>query len=127
MPFIRHYFKHAKVVEIVYGDITHMELSMLMDEVLKDEKTLLVISTDLSHFYTEEHANTLDKECIEAISNVDLHALYTCEACGITGVKAIVHSALSHNLQPHFLDYRTSFSRTGDASRVVGYASFVLG
>ena len=128
MPFIRHYFKQAKVIEIVYGDISHDELSLLIDEVLLDEKTLVVISTDLSHFYTEEEANTLDHTCIDAIQNLDLHALsHGCEACGLTGVKAIVQSALSHNLHAHFLDYRTSFARTKDASRVVGYTSFVLG
>ena len=128
MPFIRHYFKHASVVEIVYGDITHGELSTLVDTLLLDEKTLVVISTDLSHFYTEEEANKLDTLCINAISHLDLHALsHGCEACGLTGVKAMVQSALSHQLKAHFLDYRTSFARTGDASRVVGYTSFVVG
>ena len=128
MPFIRHYFKQAKVIEIVYGDISHDELSLLINEVLLDEKTLVVISTDLSHFYTEEEANKLDHTCIDAIKNLDLHALsHGCEACGLTGVKALVQSALSHNLHAHFLDYRTSFARTKDASRVVGYTSFVLG
>jgi len=128
MPFIREYFKQAKVVEIIYGDISHDELSSLIDEVLSDEKTLVVISTDLSHFYTEEEANKLDHTCIEAISHLDLHALsHGCEACGITGVKAMVQSALSHNLQAHFLDYRTSFAHSKDASRVVGYTSFVIG
>jgi len=128
MPFIHHYFKHAKVVEIVYGDIMHDELSAVINEVLKDEKTLVVISTDLSHFYTEEQANKLDNLCVNAISHLDIHALsHGCEACGLTGVKAMVQSALSHSLKAHFLDYRTSFARTKDASRVVGYASFVVG
>lgn len=128
MPFIRHYFKEARVVEIVYGDITHGELSLLIDTLLLDEKTLVIISTDLSHFYTEEEANKLDNLCINAIAHLDIHALsHGCEACGLTGVKAMVHSALSHQLKAHFLDYRTSFARTGDDSRVVGYTSFVLG
>lgn len=129
MPFIRHYFKQAKVIEIVYGDIAHDELSALIDEVLRDAKTLVVISTDLSHFYTESEANKLDHTCIDAISNLDLQTLShgDCEACGLTGVKAMVQSALTHQFQAYFLDYRTSFSRTKDASRVVGYTSFVLG
>lgn len=128
MPFIRHYFKHAQVVEIVYGDIMHTELSELIDHVLQEEQTLVVISTDLSHFYTEEEANRLDNHCIQAIAHRDLQALsHGCEACGLTGVKALVQSALYHNFQAYFLDYRTSFARTKDASRVVGYASFVLG
>lgn len=128
MPFIHHYFKQVKVVEIVYGDIMHDELSALIDEVLHDEKTLVVISTDLSHFYTEDEANKLDNLCIEAIKHLDLHGLtHGCEACGMTGVTAMVQSALNHDLKAHFLDYRTSFSRTKDDSRVVGYTSFVIG
>ena len=128
MPFIREYFKHAKVVEIVYGDISHDELSTLIDEVLSDAKTLVVISTDLSHFYTEEEANKLDQTCIDAITHLSLADLsHGCEACGITGVKALVQSAPTLALKPYFLDYRTSYARSKDASRVVGYTSFVLG
>lgn len=128
MPFVRHYFKHAKVVEIVYGDLTHAELSSLITTVLHEEQTLLVISTDLSHFYTQERANVLDQTCIDAISQLSLQGLsHGCEACGLTGVKALVQSALHFGLKPYFLDYRTSYERTKDASRVVGYASFVLG
>ena len=128
MPFIRHYFKEASVVEIVYGDITHGELSMLMDAVLQEEGTLLVISTDLSHFYTEEKAKEIDALCIQAIQNLDIQALsHGCEACGLTGVKAVVQSAQQHHFTPHLLDYRTSYARTKDASSVVGYTSFLLG
>ncbi|MBN1838841.1 MAG: AmmeMemoRadiSam system protein B [Campylobacterales bacterium] len=128
MPFIRHYFKEAMVVEIVYGDITAKELSDVMDTVLTEENTLLVVSTDLSHFHSEEEANELDNICIQAIQNLDIHALSNgCEACGILGIKALVHVAEKHHLKPHFLDYRTSFAHTKDASRVVGYTSFVLG
>lgn len=128
MPFIRHYFKHVNVVEIVYGDITHGELSKLIDVLLGEEETLVVISTDLSHFYTQEEAKKLDEHCIHAIETLDIPALsHGCEACGLTGVKAMVQSALSHTLHAHFLDYRTSYERSKDASRVVGYTSFVLG
>lgn len=128
MPFVRHYFKHAKVVEIVYGDVASEELSVLIDAVLEDEHSLVVISTDLSHFYTEEEANRLDNHCIQAIRHLDLQALGGgCEACGITGVKALVQSAQTLGLKPHFMDYRTSFDRTKDDSRVVGYTSFVFG
>lgn len=128
MPFIQHYFPNAKVVELVYGNTSYEELSTLIDVVLNDETILLVISTDLSHFYTQAQANKLDNLCINAISHLDLHALsHDCEACGITGIKAMAQSALMHNFQAHFLDYRTSYERTGDASRVVGYTSFLFG
>ena len=127
MPFIAHYFQDAKVIEIVYGKLAHEPLSELINTLLKDVQNLVVISTDLSHFHTQEVANAKDKNCIEAINHLDIQSLEQCEACGIIGVKAIVQSAKKLGLEPHFLDYRTSFERTKDASRVVGYASFVLG
>ncbi len=126
MPFIKHYFPHTKVIEIVYGKVDIKALSSLIDTLLDMEKTLVVISTDLSHFHTQEKANVLDNICIEAIISLNLKGFEGCEACGISGVQAMVMSARIHGLSPHFLDYRTSFERTKDASRVVGYTSFVF-
>jgi len=127
MPFIEHYFPEASVVEIVYGQMEYTALSKLIDFCLEDEANLVIISTDLSHFHTQEVANGKDKHCIKAINHLDIQSLEQCEACGITGVKAMVQSAQKLGLKPHFLDYRTSYERTKDASRVVGYTSCVLG
>ena len=126
MPFIQHYFRKTKIIEIVYGKLSSTELSTLIDTLLEAEKTLVVISTDLSHFYTQEKANALDTLCIEAIKTLNVEGFQGCEACGMTGIQALVLSAKKHSLKPYFLDYRTSFERSRDASRVVGYTSFVL-
>lgn len=66
-PFIKHYFNDIKLVEIVYGEIDYKEISVIINEVLKDSNTLVVISTDLSHFYSLEEANSLDGICLRAI------------------------------------------------------------
>ena len=126
MPFIQHYFPHTKVIEIVYGKLSSTELSTLVDALLEAEKTLVVMSTDLSHFYTQEKANTLDTLCIEAIKTLSIEGLQGCEACGITGLQALVLSAQKQSLKPYFLDYRTSFERSKDPARVVGYTSFLF-
>jgi AmmeMemoRadiSam system protein B len=126
MPFIQHYFPHTKVVEIVYGKVDVQALCELIDTLLEMEKTLVVISTDLSHFYTQEEANALDALCIEAITSLNVEGFGGCEACGMTGVQAMVMSAKKHDFKAHLLDYRTSFERSRDASRVVGYTSFIF-
>lgn len=126
MPFIKHYFPHTKVIEIVYGKLSSTELSMLINTLLETEKTLVVISTDLSHFYTQEEAIILDTQCIEAIKTLNIEGFRECEACGMTGIQALITSALRFKLNPYFLDYRTSFERSKDASRVVGYTSFIF-
>ena len=104
------------------------ELSLLIDEALEDEENFLVISTDLSHFYTQEKANELDNICLNAIAKKDL-ALFDkgCEACGKLGVKAVIQSAIKKDLDSKVLHYCTSYNKTKDASRVVGYASALIG
>ena len=126
-PFIKHYFPDASIVEIVYGRMPYEDLSLLVDEVLDDEDNLLVISTDLSHFYTQEEANKLDNICLNAIAKKDLELFDKgCEACGKLGVKAVIKSAIKKDLTTKVLHYCTSYDRTKDASRVVGYASALI-
>ena len=126
MPFIQHYFPHTKVIEIVYGKIDIKALSSLIDTLLETPKTLVVISTDLSHFYTQEEAATLDTLCINAIKELSLESFGKSEACGMRGIQAMVMSAKKHDFKAHLLDYRTSFERSRDATRVVGYTSFLF-
>lgn len=126
-PFIKCYFPDASIVEIVYGKMPYEDLSLLIDEVLDDEDNLLVISTDLSHFYTQEEANKLDNICLNAIAKKDLELFDKgCEACGKLGVKAVIKSAIKKDLTTKVLHYCTSYNRTKDASRVVGYASALI-
>lgn len=128
MPFIKHYFPNSKVVEIVYGKIEYWDITDVIEEVLNDPDNFVIISTDLSHFYTQAKAEALDNICLSGIDHLDLKRFDEgCEACGITGIKAVVKYAKEHNLQSKIIDYRTSFDASGDDSRVVGYVSALIG
>ena len=123
-PFIKHYFPDAKIVELIYGDIKAKSISEIINFILNKQECGVIISTDLSHFYNLEDANRLDNICLNGIQNLDLDILESgCEACGKTGVKAMLLSAKKLNLTPHLLDYRTSADVSNDNSRVVGYVS----
>ena len=127
IPFIKEYMPDVKVVEIVYGKIQFELLSHMISKILEDETTLLVISTDLSHFHNLQKAKELDNICLNAIVKKDLHMFDKgCEACGLIGVKALIKVANKINLTVNFLDYRTSFDATKDDKSVVGYGSFIL-
>ncbi|WP_419768345.1 AmmeMemoRadiSam system protein B [Arcobacter sp.] len=127
IPFVKNYFD-VKVLEIVYGKIDAKELSLLVLELLKDKDNFLVISTDLSHYYILDEANILDGICIDAIKNQDIEKLTKdCEACGKEGVKALLQTAKVSDYKVKFLDYKTSYEITKDKSKVVGYASFLVG
>ncbi|WP_419764126.1 MAG: AmmeMemoRadiSam system protein B [Arcobacter sp.] len=127
IPFIKNYLD-TKVLEIVYGKLDYKELSKILSNLFKDKDNFIIISTDLSHFYSLEEANILDQTCIDAIKNKDLIKIDEgCEACGMVGVKALLKSSKELNFEIGFLDYKTSFEVTKDKSSVVGYTSFLLG
>ncbi|QOG12055.1 AmmeMemoRadiSam system protein B [Arcobacter sp. FWKO B] len=128
MPFIKHYFGNVKVVEIVYGKINPDILSKIINDILSDSDNIVVISTDLSHFYDQKTANSLDSICLRAIEEKNLSLLDNgCEACGKIGVKAVLKCAIENNWKTKILDYRTSFDASGDDNRVVGYTSCLIG
>ena len=124
MPFIKHYQPKAEVIELIYGDVDFQEVAKIVSWLLEDSLTTVVTSSDLSHFYNEKQAYSLDNICINGIEKLDNEILNIgCEACGIVGIKALVQSAKEHNLKSTILDYRTSGDVSGDKERVVGYLS----
>lgn len=128
MPFIKNYFNNdVEIIEIVYGEIDYKDLEKVIDEVLSDDENFIVISTDLTHFYTLEKANELDNICLQAIEQKDLKLFDSCEACGKVGVKAIINYAIKNDFDTKLLHYCTSADVTKDKSRVVGYASALIG
>jgi AmmeMemoRadiSam system protein B len=123
-PFLKHYIEGVEIVELVYGRVDPKFISEIIDFVYADEEWGVVISTDLSHFYNINEANTLDTICVEAVEQLDTLKLRDgCEACGILGVEAMINSAKKLGLTSHILDYRTSADASGDNSSVVGYLS----
>lgn len=127
MPFIRHYLPHASVVEIVYSHTSPAHIEPIISYCLKQPRTAVIISTDLSHYYSLDHAKRLDSICLESIKNNNITQLHEgCEACGIIGVEAMLNVARSHELKSTILDYRTSADASGDTERVVGYASILF-
>lgn len=127
MPFIHYYSPDAKVVELVYAYATPKLLVPIIKHLLTLPDTVVVISTDLSHFHTLEQANALDALCLEAIKSEDKRLLERgCEACGIIGVDAMLEVARDIGLKSRILDYRTSADASGDTTRVVGYMSAVF-
>ncbi|WP_456457074.1 AmmeMemoRadiSam system protein B [Nitratifractor sp.] len=127
IPFIRHYEPEAKVVELIYGKVDYRALVPIIDAVLADPDNAVVISSDLSHFYTLEQAKQLDNICLAGVAEEDISLLDKgCEACGIIGIKAIIAVAKEHGWKTQLLDYRTSADASGDTQRVVGYMSALI-
>lgn len=123
-PFVKNYTPKVSVVELVYGDESPQRLSEVIEYLLEDPETAVVISTDLSHYYDIKKANALDSICLDAVKTLNTAELHQgCEACGKIGVEAMLIAAKKSGLRSILLDYRTSADASGDKSQVVGYMS----
>jgi hypothetical protein len=126
-PFIKECIPSSFVTEIIYGSITPNLLSTLIRACVDLPETLVVISTDLSHFYPLDEAKKLDNACIKAVDSLHVKDLEDGEACGMIGIASIILLASERGWDSQILDYCTSFDQTGDKSQVVGYMSAILG
>ena len=125
MPFIYHYFGAIPVVELIYEDYEPAKLKEIIEYAIADN-SLVVISSDLSHYYDLKTANALDYNCLEAVQTLDISYLKNCEACGKIGITAMILAAKEMNLTSFIVDYRTSADVSGDESNVVGYMSAIF-
>jgi len=124
MPFVKYYMPDAAVLELVYGKEDPGKLAKVIEYLLDDKETAVVISTDLSHYYDIEKAKRLDSICLDAVAKINPKELHQgCEACGKIGVEALLLAAQNRELKSTLLDYRTSADASGDKSQVVGYMS----
>lgn len=123
-PFIKYFFKETQLIELVYSN--NANLDGIIETILSDSANLLIISTDLSHFYSQKKANELDTYCIKGIEKLDTDILKKGEACGMLGVKSLIRTLQKNPLHVKSIDYRTSGDITGDMDRVVGYYSAIV-
>jgi hypothetical protein len=98
-----------------------------------DDDTLIVASSDLSHFYSKSQADKLDSVVEKRVREFDFESLqfdlenHTCEACGGGPIVALMKAANLKNIRHSMVLSRTdSGDVTGDNSEVVGYLSAVF-
>jgi MEMO1 family protein len=135
LPFLQSVIKDFKIVPIVIGDQGKMfvdELAKKLSEVYDDD-TLIVASSDLSHFHDSLTANQLDSIIEKRINNFDFEKLqkdldlHNCEACGGGPIVAMMKAASLVNVKHSEVLVRSdSGDVTGDKSEVVGSLSAVI-
>jgi AmmeMemoRadiSam system protein B/AmmeMemoRadiSam system protein A len=127
LPFLQFYMKNFTIIPIVTGHCYIDRLAVAVEKLL-DEKTLLVASSDLSHYLPYEEAVKRDKDTIDTILNLDYEKLLKKDnsACGKIPVALLIKMALDHNWQPVLLHYSNSGDTAGGRSRVVGYAAIAF-
>jgi AmmeMemoRadiSam system protein B/AmmeMemoRadiSam system protein A len=125
LPFLEKKLTNFKIIPIVYGNINSEKLANGIEDLI-DNKTLIVISSDLSHYYDYKSAGIKDDECIDSILNLDIERLSVCEACGLSGIITLVILAKKFGWIPILIKKGNSGDVTDQKDRVVGYASIVF-
>ena len=126
LPFLQTVMPGVPVIPLLTGSIEAWEGAMLVEPLL-DEATLLLVSSDLSHYHDADTARRLDAATAAAIVALEPDALEWESACGRTGVQIALHIARQRRYQVDTLDLRNSADTAGTPERVVGYGTFAIG
>jgi len=125
LPFLQTVLGKFAVVPLVVGRASVEQVAAVLDRLWGGAETLIVISSDLSHYLSYDQARTMDRETVNSILCCR-PLLDHDQACGATPVNGLLTVAMRRGLKPELLDLRNSGDTAGDRSRVVGYASIVF-
>ena len=126
LPFLQEILSDFSLIPIVVGDADRFEVAEVIKKFWGDEHTLIVISTDLSHFHEYNEAKRIDRLTSDAITNLKPDLISYDDACGRNGLKGMLTVADENNLSVDILDLRNSGDTAGDKNRVVGYGAYVI-
>ena len=126
LPFLQRTLDDFSVVPFIVGQASPREVSEILDLLWGGEETLIVISSDLSHFLDYHAARIKDQHTSMAIVDMRPEAIDFDDACGRIPVSGLLLSAKEHGLQARNLDLRNSGDTAGDKTRVVGYGAYVF-
>ncbi len=126
VPFLQKQLKSFHLLPLCCGqELPSASIAMELNKIV-DKDTLVVASSDLSHYQPQQIAEKIDHKTIDAILSRDQERIkMDLDACGREGIVIINELAKLNNWRPHLVDYRTSAAASGDESAVVGYASMV--
>lgn len=122
LPFLQRTLAQFTLVPLVVGRCAPQQVSQVIECLWGGPETLILISSDLSHYLPAGRAHAVDETTARAILALDPRLNHE-QACGATPVNGALLCAAAHGLHPRLLDLRNSGDTGGDRDRVVGYCS----
>jgi hypothetical protein len=126
LPFLQVALGEVVVLPLAVGDATPDLVAEVLHAAWGGDETLVVVSSDLSHYLDHASATEADRRTAAAIVARQPDRLAGQDACGVRPVQGLLTAAARHGLDVDLLDLRTSADTAGDPDRVVGYGAFVL-
>ena len=125
LPFLQSVLSDFTLLPLAVGTASAEEVAEVLEALWGGDETLIVISSDLSHYLPYSTAQRVDNETVQSI--LKLHQPITHErACGGTPISGLIVAARKHHLTPHLLDLRNSGDTAGSRDQVVGYAAIAF-
>lgn len=125
LPFLQTVLNEFTLVPVVVGGAAPAQVAGVIDALAEDPHTLVVISSDLSHFLSYRDARKIDAATCEHIIEKST-TLSGDEACGARAINGLMASARARSLEVSLLHACNSGDTAGTPDRVVGYAAFAL-
>ncbi len=126
LPFLQETLRDFKIVPLVVGDVDPASVAEVLERLWGGEETLIVVSSDLSHYLDYATARTIDAATSKAIANLQSEDISHEQACGGTPVRGLLMAARHNHLEAKILDLRNSGDTAGPKDRVVGYGAYVF-
>jgi AmmeMemoRadiSam system protein B len=114
------------LVPLVVGEATAAEVGEVLERLWGGSETLIVISSDLSHYHSYAIAQQLDRATSEAIEQLRYEDLDYESACGRNPVSGLLHVARRRGLTARTIDLRNSGDTAGPRNQVVGYGAYLI-
>lgn len=126
LPFLQETLPKFRIVPFLVSDASGEQVDEVLELLWGGDETLIVISSDLSHYHEYSQAQTMDAQATKAIESLNPDGLTYEHACGRTPVKGLLLAAQKHHLQVTTLDQRNSGDTAGPRNQVVGYGAYAF-
>ncbi len=127
LPFLQAVLERFTLLPFSIGDADSEEVATVLEAVWGGPETLIVISTDLSHYHHYDEAVRLDARTAAAIVATDAESISDSDACGSRPLRGLLRVAAARGLPVEQIDLRNSGDTAGDRHQVVGYGAFAVG
>ena len=126
LPFLQTVLDSFELVPIVVGDTRPGEVEVLLDRLWEPPETIVIVSTDLSHYH--RHADAVELDSATAAEILALHPdrISDVDACGARPLRGLLRASRERQLTVDGIDLRNSGDTAGDRERVVGYGAVAL-
>lgn len=126
LPLVQSIIGNVKIIPILIANQSTELITKIIQDYWLDKQNGFIISSDLSHYLTDEQAKKLDEATAQMIEKLDFNGVTREQACGIMGIIGLCNFARQNNFSLIRLDMINSSFTTNDKSNVVGYGTWFL-